>query len=126
MVENKTFPKRSFEKIVITGKDPSNPDVLVLTEIEKFNKNETIEGRKRFINYKKRNPERELVFSLINKWNETLRIVHYKGKDFLNVFCDGGIHPSNYVITQKNLEALIVSLKSICNVLKGKRSEVVV
>lgn len=106
--------KRPFKKVKIIGEHPHNPEIMVITELEQ------LEGvRKYFPKRKGGNPDREVLCCLRNNWDETMKVVHYKGKDFLNVFVDGGIHPSNFIITLKNVGILIHELTAIQEKMKS-------
>jgi hypothetical protein len=56
---------------------------------------------------RKKNPNKRTIFQIINKWKESLSIVHYKDNDFLNVFVNGGTHSSRFVLSRELLERLV-------------------
>lgn len=55
----------------------------------------------------KKNPNKTTVFQAVNKWKESLNIVHYDGNDFLNVFIDGGVHHMRFILSKEQLERLV-------------------
>jgi len=59
----------------------------------------------------RRNPDKKILFQVRNKMREQVQIAHYKGNDYLNVFVDGGVHDSRFMITKKQVVELVKALQ---------------
>ena len=57
--------------------------------------------------FKKKNPDKTVLFQLKNKYDEQIQIAHYKGNDFLNLFIDGGVHHTRFVLSKNLAEHLV-------------------
>jgi hypothetical protein len=65
-------------------------------------------GKTQFYNKSKSNYTQ--ILELHNKWKDTLKLVHYPGNDFVNVFVNGGRVQSRFVLKLEELEALASSI----------------
>ena len=59
----------------------------------------------------KRNPNKRMLFDIYNRDNEHVRVVHYRGNDYLNVFCDLGAHDARMMLTKVQIRQMISVLK---------------
>jgi len=71
----------------------------------------------------KRNPNKKEIFFKNNKWREKLTICHYKGNDFLNVFVNGGMHSSRFVLTLEDAKDLGKTLLHCIHILYSERKK---
>ena len=58
----------------------------------------------------KKNPDREILWGIQNHSHETMKIVHYRGNDYLNCFIDGGLHPMRFILNKENMKDLVFSI----------------
>jgi hypothetical protein len=101
--------KELKKKIIVLEESPLGTNILesVAEELRPI-------GRTDF--HRKKNPNKKVLFQVINRWKEKLSICYYVGNDFLNVFIDAGIHKVRFIITKEQLDSLI----STCTMYKSK------
>jgi len=62
----------------------------------------------------KRNPDKKVLFEIRNKMNEKIQFCHYKGNDFINIFVNGGVHSTRFVLNKEGIDSLQNSLANTC------------
>lgn len=63
------------------------------------------------------------LLELNNKWKDKLKLVHYLGNDFVNLFVHAGIHDSRFVLKLEDMERLLQCINVIIITCKENRSE---
>jgi len=107
--------KELKKKVIVIEETPYGSNIFETTA-EKIKEI----GKTRF--RRKKNPNKKTIFQIMNKWKETISIVHYKGNDFLNVFVNGGTHSSRFVLSRELLERLVSTCTKYINMLYTKET----